>query len=685
MARAFVNTDLGQPERVQTVARPTGISAPIATIQPTPGMALASSLASLSPKLQEHIQTVQGWHQEDEANRAYDTIQGMTHAEAKAAVDAGTMRDTESPWFRAAFQKQFGLAHAAERRRQIMTDYNTSFDKDGGDLDAFLKGYVQEDLQAYGGSEFILAGLREGMGNTLSTIRDQHAEYSSSQLQARAVDQFYSVAGASVDATVAAGGDVNAALQGIYADHTNALGLTPDQMDVQAMSLAKKYASEGNVDAVNAILTADPAGRGAFTSRADFALDAQELLGEANKARAGRLRTENTLTIVDLQTAASDGKLTADQLASAEGLRATGQITQEAFEGLLVKNSTAVTGRRGKVFEMNVETEALNTATSALLSGKGAFFVDQEVMNPDTGTAIKINGQETIDKVVNEQIEGMLSKNATPQVIAAQLGSWGVSSTYKPWENVMTNGVAAISTQLATLGPDGLTTLPEPAVLGYELYKGLSGQRQVRDRHIKDATAAAIYRDAEVLEQVGGITAQEALLASARIDRKEGRGNLTTSIDRDKFEAAARKVIKGGFWEEDAANGGVGVRKLEDLARIRMDLGIPMDAALTSAAEDVANSFTMVGGMLVNTRDKFIPPDFAAISQVAIENYAASVGRDADEFRLFPADDQDYWIVQELDSLTPARGIAPVHISQLQKNPNAYGLANINEGIRNNR
>ena len=685
MARAPVNTDIGRPDLAQTVARPSGISAPVATVQETPGMALAQSLVSLRPELSDHIATVQGWHQEDEANRAYDTIQGMTYEEARAAVSNGTMRETESPWFRAAFQKQFGLAHAADRRRQIITAYNNEFDKDNGNLDEFLTGFVQEDLQAYDGSDFILAGIREGMGNTLSAIRDQHAEYRSSQLQARAVDQFYSVAGGAVDQTVEQGGDVGAALSAIYKDHESALGLTPDQMDEQALALAERYASEGNVAAVEAILNADPSGRGSFASRSSFAIPSQELIAEARKNKGSQLRVENTGTRVSLEDRAKRGALTEEDLGVIEGMRATGQMTQDQVEGILTQNNSAQNTRLADVFKLNTETEAKNQATDLLLQGKAGLLTDQEIINPHTGEVVKIDAEEITDAVVNEQIEGMLAKDATPQVVAAQLASWGVATTYTPWENLMTNGANAISTQLATVGPDGMTKLPEPAITGYALFRALEGQRSVRDHHIKDATVAALYRDAELLEKHGALSPEEALLAASRIDRKSGRTNLSTAIERDKFNTAAGKVTKGGWWDDNAENAGDAVMALEGLTRIYMDLGVPMDAAIKDAAEDVEASYVNLGGILVNVRDKFIPPDFAEISQIAVEDYAATQGRDADEFRLWPVDGQDLWIIQEVGTMRPALGSRPIHISKLQKNPRAYSMADANKEVRENR
>jgi hypothetical protein len=651
----------------------------------TPLLSLAESLSSLRPTINGYIQELRDDYQETEANRAYDTIQGMTYEQSAQAVNDGTMRKTESPWYRAAFQKQFGLAHAAQRKREIVTAYNNEFDKENGDIGEFLTRYVQEDYEQYGDSEFIKAGLREGMAGVFDSIKDTQAQYVDTNLQQRTSEQFYTLAGSTVETALTDGSDVNAALARLSGDHGTSLGLQPEEMDTQLLLLAEGYAEKGDLKAVESILNADPHGLGSLSSRSTFAAKAAGLT-ESAAAKSGELnRTANTMTVVDLQDRAAKGLLDDADKVQIKAFQEDKQFSQREVESLLGSNDEAQKRAVGDAFESRLQSDALTQTTDLLKTGRIYTLQDQVVTNPYNGKSITIKADELERMAVNEQMNAMAAKNATPQVMAAQMATWGTSVKFSVWEDAMSDGYTAVSTQMATIGPDGMTAVPEPAKAGYALWRSLEGQPSLRDRHVTDGTAAQLYRDAELLEEHGVMTADEALLAAARIDRKSSRSSLASSIDRDKFASAVREVTKGGFFSDAAANQGDANIALEGLARIYIDLGIPAEKAVTRAAEDVNRTYTVVGGVLVNTRDKFIPPDFGNIAQVALESFVeANPTVDIDDIRLWPVDGQDSWIITD-EYFRPVPGAKAIHISQLQKNPKAYGIKDANEAITKNQ
>lgn len=681
MARAPVNTDIGQPERVQTTARPMGISAPVATVAPSPLLALATSLRELRPELNGFIQEAQATYQTQEQERAYDTIQGMTYEQSKAAVESGEMRNTESPWFRAAFQKQFGMAHAANRKRQIVTEYNTTFDKENGNLDEFLAGYAQADYEQFGDSEFIKAGLREGMAGTFDTIRNSHAEYTSGQLQERAAQQFYSIAGGVVSDTVAQGGDVSAALGSIYGSHQETLGLTPEQMDAQALALAERFASEGDLASVEAVLNADPQGRGSFLDRSSYADKARGLRETAASNKGKSDRTTNTLGIVDIKTRASQGLLNETDGAQLEALQQGQQISQAERESLLEENGRATQRRVGDAFKTNLQSQALNETASFVLTGKGALVQDRDVVNPYTGDTITLSASELVDTVVNEQLDAMAAKGGElpnlTATMAQQLSSYAVPTKYSPWENTLSNGHVSLTNALRTAEAGGEASIPEPAQNAYRLWKEMAGTPQVRERHTTDPVAAGIYRDAETLERNGYMEADDALMAAARAaeNRRDGRTSLALNLDRDKFNSQVASTIRGGGFlgvggNGEVANAGYAGQEIERQARLLMDLNIPMDKAIKEAAERFQSSHTVISGVYVNTRDRFIPPNFDVIVDNHIKDYVtANPDAADDDLHLVPSSDQDYWYIS--DGLGVAVGSEPVHISRLQKSPTA--------------
>lgn len=684
MARPQVNTNLGGPEIVQTVARPMGISAPVATVQPSPLMGLAQSLAELRPEINGLIKYAADDYQEKEATRAYDTIQGMTYEQSKEAVSNGEMRKTESPWFRAAFQKQFGLTHANERRREIITAYNNEFDKDGGDINSFLAKYAQDDFETFGDSEFIRAGIREGMDGLFKTVKDQQAEYLDGQLQARTGEQFFSVANRAVSDAVENGGDVNAALTGIYADHESALGMTPDAMDAKALLLAEKYANEGDTAAVDAILNADPTGNGSFNSRSGFAATGQKL-HDTSVAKAGEThRTANTNTRVGIETRAGGGMLEPSDLETLTAWTADGQLSQDAHEGLLIRNDAAIASKSKEAADMRMDTEVMGAATQLVREGRGYAVQDVVLTNPVDGSTRTVTGEDLKKRIVLEQLDALSPQGTV--VMAQQLSEWGVGANYPVWEDSLSGGYLALTGALAKPNKDGGITVPPAAQTAYTLYKELGGTKNLRDRHIKDSTAGDVYRDAEILESTGMMAPDEALLASANLDRKISRANLATSVDRDKFNSAVRGATGGGWFSSAPVNGGMAGVVIEQHARILMDMGIPMPKAIEKATASFEASYTPINGVLVNTRDRLLPGNFAEITAAHLEDYVtAHPDEDISGLTMWPiTGDQDQWMITD-EFGVPAPGSMKFHISQLQKNPRAYSMADANKEVVGNR
>jgi hypothetical protein len=680
MARVKVNTELGSPEITQITARPRGISAPVGHIAPSAATELARSLANIRPELSALLEDQAAEYRQAQENAGIDAFNALTYEEAKAKVDSGELRSTESPWFRAAFKKQFGLAYAADRRRQITTDYNNTFDKDNGNLDEFLGGYVAQDAEAYGNDPLIMAGLREGMQGVLPGIRDHQAQYVDGRLQERAGSQFTSIAAGAVDTAVEQGGDVGAAVAGLYAGHQATLGMTPQALDERTFALAEKYANEGNLAAVEGLLSVNASGLGAFTERAEYSTKAQQLI-ETAKAEAGKTyRVANTEARVALETRARNGQLDSGDRETLRVWQESGQITQDGVESLLLSNDNALTAAAGDAAKARIKSDAVTAATAAVMGGTGYAVQDVDMVNPITGETVHITRDDVIGQVVEEQMTAL--SGAGVRVQAATLAEFGVDANYKPWEDLLSHGYTGLSNALTQTDGKGVTTLPEPALNAYALYKEMGGQPNLRDRHIKDAKAAAIYRDAEILEQAGGMSAEDALLRSATMDRDRPQG-LSTAIDRDLFKRAVDRSIG-----DSAANSGFAKSRVEEHARVLMMMGLPMERAVEQAKKAFDTSFTQVGNAYVNTRDHRIPPNFEEIASGTLDRFLAEnpeVDLDDDEIALSPDREQNYWVITDFAGNIIPGANNRFHISDLQKTAPTFTKDNANSAVRANR
>ncbi|MCG7520503.1 hypothetical protein [Ruegeria sp. Ofav3-42] len=576
-------------------------------------------------------------------------------------------------------QKPRALGYAAERKRAIVDEYNNNFDKDNGDIDAFLAQYAENDFAAYGDNPFIMSGYREGMGGLFNAVKNQHSEYQSGLVKEQTGTNFVSVTRGAIDTAIASGGDIMPHVRAIYTDHKKALGLTYAEMDDHVMMVAAEYAAAGDFATVEAILNYEAVGDdgtkvGSFSQRPKYSEKAAQLLETAKANQGKHLREANTATMVDLSVAASVGGLSPEQIVQLDTLKKSEQISQREHEGLLEQNRKALKRQTAEAWSDNIKLEAGNEALKMVLEGRAWQIMDQEVVNPHTGDTISITREELVQKNAEHIMMTLEGKGSTPAVMAQQLGAMGIDYKYPKWQAAMTFGHIAITDALASVDANGQVELPERATVGYDLYKGLSDNPQVRGRHVSDE-AEAIYRDAELLESLGW-EPNEALLKSATIDRKGGRKSLSSSVERGEFYTAVKGLVKRrGFlgFGENVANGQRVSQDIEHMVRVQMDLGVPMEKAIDNSVELWEQSHTVINGAAINTRDIWVPGNMDEASTAYLTAFAAASGDDVDELTLMPTfDGSNYWVVAYKGNVAhSADGTKElpnrIHITQIQQ------------------
>ena len=642
---------------LQTVARPGAASAGAPRVGQSRGELLARSLASIEPEIAGHLDQAQAEYEEKETTRAYDALQGMTFDEAKKLVDSGQLRETENPWYEAAFQKQYGIAYAGKRKRDILKAYETQFDKHNGDLEGFIASHVQRDASLYGENKFVSSGIREGMGDFLGNLRNQHAEFKMGVIKATTVDQFRGAAGTVIDNAVSAGEDPSAAVRNLYEQHRQQFGLTYQQMDDNILALAKEYAAVGDVSTVEALLTTDIKGSdgtniGSFTSRARYSEDANTILNLARKTRGDLDRTNNTSEVVGLRTRAQQGSLTDEDKAALDALKANRSISQEMHESLLVQNSNAKRGALSASFDALQESSYRSQAMNMLLSGRG-FGVTDFTYTDMNGKVKTIKRDEIINGLVTDTLGTMAEEGYSEGEMAATLSNWGVGSTYQVWENALSDGYLSLGQAIFKAGPDGEVQLPPAALAAYGTWRNLGEYPHVRARHVKDQTALRLYRDAEALER-GGMEPETALITAARIDRRANRASLSKQIDRQAFGDAVSKVTNGGWWDGELDNGGWASQTIERTARILVDAGLPMERAVEQSVRMFEESHTIINGVAINSRNKLVPPNFGDMADVILEEFAEKHGEDVRDLTLVPSlNGEQTWLIARKETLMP--------------------------------
>ena len=642
---------------LQATARPGAVSAGAPRVGTSKGAQLAQALSQLEPSLNAYLQEEQQEYVTAENERAYDTIQGMTFEEARSLVESGTLKDTENPWYEAAFQKQYGLAYAGQRKREIMLAYESSFDKHNGDIEQFISSNVRADAQRYGDNKFISSGIRDGMGDFLTRLRDNHAEFRSGVIRETTIDQFRGAASTAIDEAVASGVDPSAAARNLYEQHRQTFGLTYQQMDDNILELAEEYASKGDAATVEALLSTNITGSdgqqvGSFTSRARYADRANTILNQARTVRGNLDREFMTGEVVGLRQRAGRGALSDDDKGMLEGMKRDGLISQEMHESLLVQDTNARAGALNSSYSDLQESSYKDHVLNELLAGRGYGVTDLTYVD-NNGRSQTISRDKVMDAVVTETLTSMADNGYSENEMVSTLASWGVGSTFQVWENALSDGYLSLGQALASAGPDGDVELPESALAGYGTWRNLAEYPNVRARHVKDATALRIYRDAEALER-GGMEPETALMTAGRIDRDATRNSLSTQLDRNAFNSAVRDAVSGGLFRGDVANAGWVSSTMERSARILVEAGLPQDKAIEQAARIFEESHTNVNGVAVNTRNKHVPPNFGDMAEIMIDQFANQHGIDGSDLTLVPSlDGEQTWVISYKDTLMP--------------------------------
>jgi len=577
--------------------------------------------------------------------QAYDDLQGMTQEEAAARVASGDLEQHENPYYQAAFKKQFGIAYAAERKRDLAYAYETEFDKDNGDIEQWLVDRVTEDQGLYAGDEFVYDGIRAGMEGFLDTIRNKHTEYRTGRMQEAVADRFHTTARDTILKAVAQGQDPSAAIRATYADGKNLLGLSYGQMDNTVLLIAEEYAQQGELDIVENLLGsaaqgADGTAVGSFLTKRTTAAKAQGILRRAEAVKTEQATREAFMDNVNLSERASAGELTPADTAVIIEMTTGDQPTMSPSTAtrLVMVNKEAVRKKNVQFDIQRAEAQATMAAADIIRSGEWYKLKDTTYVDED-GKTHTFKADDLTKKLVNSMLDQMASRpDVTDAQMAASLSALGTDVLYGEWEQALSNGHTAIHPALNSAGPDGKVVMPPVVTEAFDLWKSLSDFGSLRRRHTGDEAGNRIYRAAEVLERFGGMAPEMALITAAQNDNKSTNTGLTNRIDLQTLQSGVRTAIESRYFdgEGDARNVSDVSAGVEELAREYVKMGLPMQKAIAAAVESYGLTHTVINGVSIATQNNHIPPNFGEASRGLLEELAPTLDLDPDEITLRP-------------------------------------------------
>lgn len=157
---------------------------------------LAGALREASPQFNAYLQKRESEFIDAEVKRGErDALRdGTLKEQLDQQIAAGMLPREASPWYRKAYMKQMGVNAGYLKAQELLTKYETAFDKDAGDLNGFLGQELTAILQSSDDDDFA-EGMFPAIKEAEAKIRAAQAGYTAEALQSGARDQTFTAIG----------------------------------------------------------------------------------------------------------------------------------------------------------------------------------------------------------------------------------------------------------------------------------------------------------------------------------------------------------------------------------------------------------------------------------------------------------------------------------------------------------
>lgn len=602
-------------------------------------LALAQGLAALNPALSAYAQQAEASGREKADADARMKLAGMTFEEATAAVKEGRMAEMESPWFKAAFMRQYGTRYALWRANERTEVYANEFDRENGDLEAFLAEGADEDAQAFGNDEFFRAGYGEAYTRFADNLRAKHGEYQTGRIKEETVSgasaRFLDVAHAGIEQGLSPA-QINEQLRGLYQGNKDLLFLTPKEQDLIMLGVSEQLANEGRYDLVKEILTSDRGGVGSIVNKSAVSADAYKLLRFAEGVKRDQDNKALSDTMLRFNLSSADGTLDEGEVLAVQ------QAYPDAFSAesaaSLINRNRSVREQAAKEFarveaerEIVATLDAQDRAVTEYVrqagdNGQLAFLSDlptstkEDIKEGRPGSKV-VSADDLRKRAVTDYMEtrsdAIQQKNGeTDEQRFQREVQWLTRNgvTYDKWETILSTGYQNV-TASSVAGND--TALFQQS---FGLYERLHATApSLAGKLVKDKSAIDLYETVRVAKQDMGLTAEQAAIAASAVMHDPTKMQEVSARYRQDQVLAAVSNVK---------NKGEIAGEMEKMVKVFVGLGMAPDKAISRAKERIDQTYTKVNGRLLYTADRDIPPDFAELAEDYLSAYAESLPPD---------------------------------------------------------
>jgi hypothetical protein len=394
---------------------------------------LFAELAKTEPKFQKILEDREKQLQEDAKLEAERELNKMSPEEFKVAVDNGLVSPTDNPYTKNVFKKMAGMKMGIEAARGMNEDYNTTFDKDNGDIDELISKYKKPLLDSFGDDKYLNEGYFAVAQDSEQKIRDANTQHRIVKHEADSAQAITDVASEAISRGKESGAtpqQISSAAYNLIETNARMMGLEGRQVDSFIMKALEKFSNDGDVDIVKAMLDDNRGKIGSLGKKSENIVAGQQLMARAEKVRDDKI-----------YEAAVDFRIKADEDAMRGIFREPvmrqaldkKQITEAQYRGwkseALRARQKAADDRQKEALlrasENSVKMSNLQTLSN-MLNGKDYLNIGDEQLS-ETGSVRDRSRDTQRDEAINYGMKSIRGEVVTPESKAI-LATMGVNA-----------------------------------------------------------------------------------------------------------------------------------------------------------------------------------------------------------------------------------------------------------------
>lgn len=615
---------------------------------------IAAALQAFNPVLTRFAETQQALDRQNAPDKVARALTGL-NAQQRAEVlnNDPSLRDAASQRLGGAM---LGSQTAEERITQMRKDFaEGKFDKDTGNFDEWVNGYLRRDIEANKNPQFA-SQYNERITAGVASLREEHAKYLAGRTlenqDQMIFNHFKSQVGLALDKNVDPAQAFDALRQSMGTIKLIGNKPMPEQEKLLVTLIGRGIADLDNksdpdyekkyklfMGLLNAPRTDPVTGQQLGSLRDSTTLGGQvaQIITKAEASYNARTRTDNLDRLQELNNLAHGGD--PNFKTKLEAYR------KEFPEALSDENVLSLQNQhRNRVEHMQKEAEKAHlkqqvegqknshigaVGLPALTTGSLFAIQDTTIINEkgetETWSAEDIR-KATVEQAmrnIEQKYAGRDDEASQNEKLAAQVHVYQQSlMKNEEWSKLLKNSVAAAGTVTAAGGD------PPPVLTkAYDLYKRLNGKSpQLLAQHV-DEKSQAFFELARVGQEYMGLDEKAALAAATRATFDKNFTRSDTDMRESDITQKVRSAIGG--WRmpfttnlTNAYNSDQAVAEVRQSAMlIHRAFGLPMEEAIKAAGERVKNNYTVVNGNAVRIADKQVPPNFGELANRYVDEW----------------------------------------------------------------